>query len=55
MRTGRSGLLVAASVADLGAAVGPFQLVAMLAEPGLGLVTALDADGNAGCALLRVS
>lgn len=44
-----------AYLGDLGAAVGPFQLVAMLAEPGLGLVTALDADGNAGCALLRVS
>lgn len=44
-----------AYLGDLGAAVGPFQLVAMLAEPGLGLVTALDADGAVGCGLLRVN
>lgn len=40
---------------DLGAAIGPFQFVALLAEPGLGLATALDEDGTVGCGLLRVS
>ncbi|PXY32226.1 beta-ketoacyl synthase N-terminal-like domain-containing protein [Prauserella muralis] len=44
----------AEAVGDVGAAIGMFQVVAVLDRPGFALVTALDDDGTVGCGLLRV-
>ncbi|WP_235999433.1 beta-ketoacyl synthase N-terminal-like domain-containing protein [Qaidamihabitans albus] len=41
-------------IGDVGAAIGPFQVAALLEAPGLGLATALDEDGTVGCGLFRV-
>lgn len=42
------------AVGDVGAAIGPFQLAAVLDTPGWVLLTALDEDGTVGSGLIRV-